>query len=364
MNAARAPSLLIADGDASLRGAVSSFLAARGWLVDQAESGDAAADMLLARPADVLVVDVATPVRSGIELLELAKQSVPTTRGILLGAAISSGELASANRLGAVRVMTKPVSLLELADAVSLAADCRDGFHGWLHRLSLVDVLQMFHLAGHSLCLQLRGPIEGRLTLSGGEIVHAEAGELVGGEALVRLLRARGGAIETSPIDAHPITITQPFDHLLLDCLRQVDEGKLRRTSRPGSKSSFGDFFLADPTPVRRPGDALRAWVGAHAPGASAWLGAVDAGTLVPIDSAAESRDALSAVGTAVAIATATDATWTRVELVVGDVAVALLRRGNDLIAFAREAVGDEVLRRFRFEVTQLGRFWEATDVA
>lgn len=360
MTLPRTPSLLIADGDAALRSSVSSFLAARGWSVDEADSGDAAADMLLARPTDVLIVDVATRVRSGIELLELAKRSHPTTRGILVGAAISSGDLASAARLGAVRVMTKPISLLDLADAVTLAADCREGFHGWLHRLSLVDVLQMFHLAGHSLHVTLRGPVEGRLTLSGGEIVHAETGNTIGAEAVVKLLQARHGAIETSPIDSHPVTITKPFDHLILD-LRQLDEGR-RLTSRPGA-SSFGDFFLAE-APRESPADVVRRWLDAHAPGAFAWMGDRSTNSLVAIDGTKECAEAVRAVGVAIAMADTAADGWSRVEVVVGDVGVAILRRKDEILVFARAALGTELLRRFRFEVTQLSRFWELSHVA
>ncbi len=45
-------------------------------------------------------------------------------------------------------------------------------------------------------------------------------------------------------------------------------------------------------------------------------------------------------------------------ELTIGDLNVAFLRRPERTLLFARVANGEEALRKFRFEVTQLSRFW------
>jgi CheY-like chemotaxis protein len=353
--------LLIADGDADLRRSVAGFMSARGYEIDQTASGIEAANLLGARHINVLIADLAVQGKSGLELLEFAKRAAPTTRSVVLGTGVSGRDRESALRLGAVRVLLKPVSLLELADAVAVAADCGDGFYGWLHRLSLVDVLQMYHLAGHSLTLSLRGPVEGKIVLNRGQIVHAECEGEVGEPALVRLLRARRGSIDSEPMDHLGATISAPFEHVILDSIRLVDEGK-QRSSWPRIRAAAGESWLGD---LREPATNyhLRRWLETHAPGASAWLRDAETGAVSRVggvESTHESATEPSSVGVAFALAEQADSSWGRVELSVGGLAIALLRRGKKLLAFVRTAADEDLLRRFRFEVTQLSRWWNA----
>jgi CheY-like chemotaxis protein len=368
--------ILIADEDAAFRRSLSDFMLARRYLVVDTDDGLAASELVASQPVDVCVADIALRGRSGLDLAAFAKQSGSRARTVMVGSDISGRDRDAALRLGAVRVLTKPVPLLEMADAIDVASDCADGFHGWLHRLSLLDVLQMYHVLAHSLTLVIRGPIEGKVVLWEGEIVHAECDVAVGKAALVKLLQARRGSIESGPVEQLPVTISSPFDLVVLDSLRQLDEDRRRPSWRPSLRASLhllpvvSDELsfagLADPSPKQ----VLRQWFEGHAPGALAWLYDVGSKKSERIDLAAPMLTpgrAEAVIDTAIALAGGADGSWVRVELTVGDVGVAVLRRGSSLLGLAREGVGEEVLRRFRFEVTQLARWWveeHADDVA
>src|SRR3954465_1402480 len=111
VSAAQQPTLLLADGDGDLRNSVAGFMSARGYLVQHTASGAEAADLLVSRSIDVLVADLAVRDKGGLELLAFARESAPATRSIVIGSDPSGREREGATRLGAVRVLAKPVSL-------------------------------------------------------------------------------------------------------------------------------------------------------------------------------------------------------------------------------------------------------------
>jgi CheY-like chemotaxis protein len=353
------PTLLVADADADLRQSVAGFMSARGYHVEHTNSGLEAAEVLISRKVDVLVADFAVPDKGALELLALAKQSAPSTRSIAVGRAPTSKEREGALHLGAVRVLAKPVALLDLADAVAVASDCSEGFQGWLHRLSLVDVLQMFHLSGQTVTLTLRGAREGRIHVRSGQIVHAELDDRIGEPALVEMLRMRGGSLESSPLDELGTSISGSFEQVLLNGIRQLDEEK-RRSTPPRARAPSRDSWAFD---LREPSECqlLARWLETHTPGSSAWL--VEGGVATEINgehgSPAE-RIEVSEVAALLELAERADPTFRRLETAVAKRCVAYLRRGERTLVFARSGVGDEARRRFRFEVTQLSRWWDS----
>jgi len=364
-SAAHQPTLLVADADGDLRNSVAGFMSARGYIVQHTASGAEAADVLVSRPIDVLVADLAMRDKGALELLAFARESAPKTRSIVIGSEPSGREREGAARLGAVRVLAKPISLLDLADAVAVASDCGDGFHGWLHRLSLVDVLQMFHLSGQSLTLSLRGSSEGMIAIRAGQIVHAECEGAVGEPALVRLLRVRRGTLDSAPLDqSGPLdqlvtTITGSFEHVMLNSIRLLDEEK-RRSSPPGTHLPRRDSWL---TELAEPSECqlLARWLDTHAVAAHAWLLDSPSGSVTRIVGA-QATPALSLDATDVAkclsLVERADPSFRRMELTIGNLNVAFLRRADRTLIFARGGDGEEALRRFRFEITQLARWW------
>jgi hypothetical protein len=259
-------------------------------------------------------------------------------------------------------VLAKPVSLLDLADAVAVASDCADGFHGWLHRLSLVDVLQMFHLSRQSLTLFFRGSSEGKIAIRAGQIVHAECDGTVGEAALVRLLRLRRGAIDSAPLDHYDhlaTTISGSFEHVMLNSIRLLDEEK-RRSSPPGSRPARSDSWaveLSEPSECQ----LLARWLDMHAPGAHAWLLDSSSGSvalLVGAPPAPGLRLDASDVARCLSLAERAAPAFRRMELTIGSLNVAFLPRTDRTLIFARTGTDEEALRRFRYEVAQLARWW------
>jgi CheY-like chemotaxis protein len=392
------PLIVVADRDADVRETVRDFMSARGYRVEQAGDAESAASMLASGRIDVLISELALRGADGTDLLALARTAAPSTRRIAIAADATVRDRDAALRLGALRVLAKPLSLLELADAISLAHDSAEGFHGSLHRMSLIDVLQMYHHTGQSLVIQVRGDVEGSIALRHGELIHAESGDRTGMPALTELLAVPRGWLETSALDRTARTIAGAFDHVLLDGLRALDER--RRPARPSAPPAIsgvlsglpggagalsggmsggmsggpagasgdvsGSFALSwfdDPverSPLDR--EALQRWLAEHAPGAGVWRFDPATAELERLDppSAHPEHDLAGAPGSlgwAFELAELADPSWTRVELIAGGTAVALIRAAGVSLAFARLVPGDAMLRRFQVESARLVRW-------
>lgn len=268
----------------------------------------------------------------------------------------------------------------ELRDTVH---DGSDGMSGWLHRLSLTDVLQMYHHAGGSLAIHVRGDLEGAIAMRHGELVHAEcrdrtgATALTGMPALVELLSLSRGQLETAALESDARTLSGPFDHVLLDCLRSLDEA--HRQGGPVSVVAAppggwpGSWLDELPAGGALDHHALRGWLGEHAPGAAAWQIDPAAATVDRIDRA-DRADAMDASGAAAELAILdaqppgalawayelaelADPSWRRVELTTGDLAIAVLRVSGVVVGFARRVSGDAMLHRFQLESVRLLRW-------
>jgi CheY-like chemotaxis protein len=358
------PVLVVADPDSELRDTVSGYMSARGYRVEPAAGVDEATDLLQSQHVDVLISDLAMRGHGGTDLLTVARISAPATRMIAMATDPTPRERDAALRLGALRVLAKPLSLLELADAINVASEVADGFYGWLHRMSLIDVLQMYHHAGESLVLNVTGEVEGAIALHRGQLVHAETAAAAGIAALVELLHATRGRLETTALTHTTQTIGGPFDHVLLDALRTMDEarGDFRAITAPAALDGWLDE-LTERDPLDR--GALVAWLGEHAPGAGVWRLDLAAAELRRLDVLGEHPEIEMAgtpgsIGWAYELAELADPTWSRVELTCGSTAIALVRVPGIVLAFARLITGDAVHRRFQMESTQLVRWLAA----
>ena len=352
------PLVVVADGDVAIRDAVADFVSARGYRVEPAADAEAAARLLLTKTVDVLVSDLAMRGADGVGLLAFARVSAPTTRSIALAANMTPFDRDAALRLGAIRALTKPVSGLELVDAVDLAHDCADGFRGWLYRMSLLDVLQMYHHAGQSLVLRVSGDVEGAVWFHLGELIHAECAGRTGTAALATLLTAQRGRLEAAALVHTTRTITAPFDHVLLDGLRSIDEE--RAPARPSVALADVDTWLDEPT-ARDSLDheVLGRWLADHAPGAGLWRIDPGAPSIERIHGAGDHPDTELTGGVAWAheLAELTCPAWTRVELISGTSAIALVRVPGVVLALVRPATDEAVQRRFHLESAKLGRW-------
>src|SRR5882724_2311673 len=113
------PVIVIADRDAEVRETVRGFMSLRGYRVEQAADAEVAASLLRTSAIDVLISELAMRRADGTALLALARTEAPATRRIAVAASTSVGDREAALEFGAVRVVTKPLSLRELADAIA-----------------------------------------------------------------------------------------------------------------------------------------------------------------------------------------------------------------------------------------------------
>ncbi len=106
----------------------------------------------------------------------------------------------------------------------------RRGITGSLENLSLPDVFQMLSLGMKTACVTLQsGMKKGVLWFHNGNAVHAEVGEETGVDAVDNMLRWKSGnfSIEHG-VEAGEQTIEMDTMHLLMECLRKIDEETAR----------------------------------------------------------------------------------------------------------------------------------------
>lgn len=111
------------------------------------------------------------------------------------------------------------------------------GFSGFVHGVALVDLLQIFHYSRRSLTILVEP--DATIHLADGEVVHATSGDLEGEPALSVLLDRIGGRIRTTALGSNARTIARPFNFLLLDALRELDESS-RDSSEVWSDEPLG----------------------------------------------------------------------------------------------------------------------------
>lgn len=103
--------LLVVDDNEDNRDMLARRLERRGFVVETADSGEAAIALIDSRPFDLVLLDVMMPGMSGLEVLEQVRRTYPRAElPILMATAKSSSEdVVEALRLGANDYVTKPI---------------------------------------------------------------------------------------------------------------------------------------------------------------------------------------------------------------------------------------------------------------
>lgn len=111
--------VLLVEDESQVREAVGLMLAEAGCEVVMAENGVQALDRFRARPLDLVITDLAMPVKDGYATIRELKSLAPEVKIIAISGALAQGTaqagLDAARRLGADRVLAKPFSYRELA---------------------------------------------------------------------------------------------------------------------------------------------------------------------------------------------------------------------------------------------------------
>jgi len=123
--------ILVADDDTSFRHALRSALGLEGYEVVEASDGEMALDLLAAaatgkrEPLDVVVLDVLMPFCSGLGVLEVMRKFRHPPPALLVTSFKDPSIDILARRLGAFRVLHKPVELDDVLATVLAAAKVR-----------------------------------------------------------------------------------------------------------------------------------------------------------------------------------------------------------------------------------------------
>lgn len=112
--------VLIVDDEPLIRWSLAETLLDGGYDVLEAADGQGAVDILQnpSRPIDVILLDYRLPDSNSLDLLRRILALSPHSRVVLMTAFGTPEVAAEALRLGAVRVVGKPIEMQEAADLV------------------------------------------------------------------------------------------------------------------------------------------------------------------------------------------------------------------------------------------------------
>ena len=113
--------VLVVDDDLGVRQLLGEALVHEGYEVLEANDGNAGAKVFRAAPADVIIMDIFMPGKSGLEAIAELRREFPGVKVIAVTAAEKVGEfdpLSRARELGAARTLTKPFDMDALLEVV------------------------------------------------------------------------------------------------------------------------------------------------------------------------------------------------------------------------------------------------------
>jgi len=192
--------------------------------------------ILHAADVDAIVCELAMPETDGWEAaadvrrfcLEQDRPRPPFI--ILTGCAPCADENGTDSHPGVARVLTKPVKVLELLEAITEEigkSSANDAFSGKVDRIDLLEYVQLLLLNGHKMVLEVlsRDGTKGHIFLDRGEIRGARCGALRGENALYRCLTFGGGTFSTLPwCEPEEGAINKSAMFLLVEAARKRDE--------------------------------------------------------------------------------------------------------------------------------------------
>ena len=107
------PSILIVDDEPNIRSSLKGALGRDGFAVDEAGTLAAARD-LLREAYDFVLLDLAFPERSGLDLHEEIRAGAPETTVVMMSGHATIEAAVRATRLGAYDFLEKPIELERL----------------------------------------------------------------------------------------------------------------------------------------------------------------------------------------------------------------------------------------------------------
>ena len=118
--------VLIVDDESLIRWSIAETLAHAGYEVTEASDAKEAVQRVSRAPApDVILLDYRLPDSNDLKLLETIRRALPNSPVIMMTAYGAPEVIDGAIRLGAYKVLSKPVELSDLVPLVELAYQTR-----------------------------------------------------------------------------------------------------------------------------------------------------------------------------------------------------------------------------------------------
>jgi len=204
--------VLMVETDTELVSAVGRALALQAMEVLAVDAFERASELVRQQEFSLLLIDSDLVAFEDLRVFEPTPVVVTT----------SFLERGPAERFArAARLLPKPFTSSELGQVLQELGLAQDEH-------SLLDVLGRAHLSGASIELRVG---EGELCVTEGEIVHAAVADLLGEDALVRIL-AQGGEVRRSATHTALRSIARAFRPLLFDALSKLEELERQRGLR------------------------------------------------------------------------------------------------------------------------------------
>lgn len=178
-----------------------------------------------------VLVALETSRGSGADIAEAFARSCPGAALIVLAARPPSAPvLLKLKGVPGARLVAEGAAADDIVFALNETLEHHRGFSGAVFGFAIADLLQLCHLGGRTLTLELTGPRAGATAhFVQGQLVHAELGSLRGEEAMMVMLDWSGGRVRMVPLRSHERTIEQAMPGLLLDLMRRIDEERRAR---------------------------------------------------------------------------------------------------------------------------------------
>ena len=177
---------------------------------------------------EVVISDIRMPDMNGLDLLVRIKRDYPDTRVVMMTAYGSPNIVIEANRKGALQCIEKPFEISEIKKIVTDLMEQKKGFQGKVVGLQLTDIIQINCLNRLTTALIVsRNGEKGIIYLNEGEVIHAEIGKEKGTQAFYNILSWEDGEfVSNIGVRAPTKTISQNWEHLLVEAVRRNDEKK------------------------------------------------------------------------------------------------------------------------------------------
>ena len=230
----RRPKILLADDDPVLLDMYRQILAELPSRpeIQTANSGARALAMLEAEPFQLLICDLKMPKMDGLQVLAIVRRKYPQLRTVALTAEMDEQYRSRAYALGVDLFWHKPGSAQEtgmFTECIEslLGRENEGGFRG-VQSKSLMDLIQLECISQSSSVLRItNGVLSGRIWILNGDVVDAEAAELTGEAAFLKILSWHAGNFESLPPEPErPRTIMKSYNALLLESAQALDEAR------------------------------------------------------------------------------------------------------------------------------------------